>query len=473
MQQSKYLLLQAGLSIILGLSVAALLIGNMYSLPIVVIFVGILAAALYFRQPTFFLYLITVYLFFGDYILNKLGIYLPQFGFLDEALAFGVLILFLAQRWVKHEKSQISWLPNYTLGLLGVILVSAFVNQVDTVLTFNFASTLFKPIILFYIIIESNFSEGQLYNLLKFVIGIGVVQGLIVLQQYGLGLLSGAGTMDVATGTLGFGLQHHVGYLLLILAIIVGSIFINERKQWQFMLASIFAIGFFITNALHALLLLPVVILLLFVSIGRKISTKARIVAFMLIPISFVIIMSLAGEEKIANTFEPETLLQTGKLISYQTLITELPKELSFPGMIFGAGPGMYASEVAVKNRSTLFMKYVFPITANMPDDAKSSTMNFPWTSIIAMLGELGPFGLLLYSLLLLKIYRELRKVYWGFSTPPFWKGLAFGTMGAIIFMWLMAFIMTAFEDMFMTYPVFIISGVIIAWSRTKLIFDS
>ena len=450
----------------LNLSFALLLTGSNKGLLAAGAFTVIITAALYLKYPVIFLYFLIGYLFLGNFFLTKLSINLPMKGYIDEVMAFGVLGMFLVRKWTTGQQTKFKWVEKYLFLFVIAIAASAFINAVHPVTTLNLATSILKPFALFYVIIESPFDKKQLKSLVIFISIIGAVQCFTVLSQFAAGKASGlhqAAMMDVGKGTLSAGLQHHVGYFLLVLCFTFSGLYLNTKRRVFLFGAFFFGTGFLLANAYHALLLVPAVLLLFTLLTTNKGTVKSRIIMLLLIPIFLFVTVQISGNRRVESIASFEKIKKTGKFISYYNLFFKLPNELSIPGLFFGAGPGMYASEIAIKKRPPLFIKYVYNITASWGHDPRASVTNHPWTSVIAFLGELGIIGFTIFFLFFIRIFKEVRARYMDEAFPAFWKGLAFGVLCSLIFLGLLSFVNTAFEDMFLTYPVMALTAAVMS----------
>ena len=454
--------------IVLGISVGLLVLGEARGLLFVSIFIYAVSAILYSSYQNIFIYTILGVLFFNNYIFSILNLSSPFRGYIDEITTIGLLILFFINKSLSIKKHESHWIGRYLLLFIEIAIISACINVVSWLVMVNYLSSMLKPLIIFYIIVESQWSERQLKKLVWALFSIGGIQAAFVIKQtlsgVSLGMTQSA-LFDIGTGTLGTGMQHHVGYLLLIMLFLSFGLCLMTKKLPYFVMAIFFAFSFYLTHTYHALVFIPIVLCILLLLMFKKIP-NTYIIWFLLLSVFFSVVMYSMGKERVEKIITADEWRKSGKVQSYQNLLLKLPSELSYIGILVGAGPGMYASEIAIKNKPPLYMKYVFKIISNMEHDAMASTWNFPWTSIIALLGELGLIGFVLYILILLRITYALQKVVISERYSPFWRGLSLGNMGAILFIICMAFIMSAFEDMNMTYPIYILASIILSLSR-------
>ena len=167
------------------------------------------------------------------------------------------------------------------------------------------------------------------------------------------------------------------------------------------------------------------------------------------------------------------------KIIAYKDVLFELKKDVPFP--LFGAGPGMYASTVAIGNRTPLAVKYV--INPNFYEkDIYIGSILFQQTGIgfirltgfTALAGDIGLFGLIVYLMIYFKVFSFVYTL--GKKTKDkFWKTICFSSAGCIIYI----ILYNSFYDLFsvaaITLPLWIFLGFIYNihyhW-RLKIPFD-
>src|SRR3989338_5712427 len=135
---------------LLGVSVGLLLLGEMYGLPFIAVFIYIVSLVLYSRYQNVFLYAVLGYLFFGNFILGVLHVRLPFQGYLDELITYGLLSLFFLNKSLSKRVDCCPWIKKYIFIFLTIIFISACVNTVSFKIVFNYISTILKPIVLFY-----------------------------------------------------------------------------------------------------------------------------------------------------------------------------------------------------------------------------------------------------------------------------------------------------------------------------------
>ena len=458
------------LTALLGISVGLVLLGKVYGLPFIFIFIYFISVLLYTRFQNVFLYAVLSYLFFGNTILGALHLSIPFQSYLDEALTYGLLSLFLLHKSFEKKPMPTPGYKKYAFGLCLIIFVSACLNAISPVTFVNYTATLLKPFAILYMIAESEWNEHQLKRLIYFLIAIGLVEGCLIIGQVYSGLSLGLGEgdlLDIGTGSLGEGLQHHLGYLLLAIFFLTGFIFLYT-KSFLFLILSIFsAVCLHLTHTYHVLVIIPLILFFLICFIRQKIPFLVIVFLLLIFPIAFFCAPQILGEKQLEK-LNLDELKASGKFQSYQNLFLKLPKELH-GGAIIGAGPGTYASKIASKNKAPLYEKYVYSIVANMSPGSRGSTFNFPWTSAIALWGELGPLGFILYFLSLMKLIGEVRSVIFSPQYSSFWRGAAMGSLCNLLFIAIMAFIVTAFEDMYMTYPIYMLGAIILALRRQEM----
>ena len=165
------------------------------------------------------------------------------------------------------------------------------------------------------------------------------------------------------------------------------------------------------------------------------------------------------------------------KMIAYKNILFELKNDVPFP--LFGAGPGMYASTIAIENRTPLALKYV--INPNFYEsDIKIAGYSFKQTGIgyirltgyTALAGDIGYFGLIVYLMIYFKVFSFVYSL--GKKTRnKCWKTICFSTAGGLIYI----ILYNSFYDLFsvaaITLPLWIFLGFIYKHRQQIINYDS
>ncbi len=311
----------------------------------------------------------------------------------------------------------------------------------------------FGPIIWFVVLSIFHLSEKDIKYFIKIFIGLIFFQVIVGFIQ----LPEGLAMPDKLRGTFGYGYKQLVFYYLFLAAILFGWYlykYSDQFKKWILPISITFL-------AARMLVVFPAffISLLLVYLIARK--RKNVILPFLgLTVLFFVIFLSwgyfkeISGESYQYDRFENilinifDILPRTGIIRSFIGWFNMLGDH---PGKIFfGTGPAtfgsraftnlFYDSDISTNVTSGMFsvdtapelaFKYLIPAAqGGLP----SITMIQPLNTYVGVLGELGIIGAYVFFAIYIKVFKDFFEILKS-DYSSYLKGLAIGSMGAIIFL--------------------------------------
>jgi hypothetical protein len=323
-------------------------------------------------------------------------------NFIDEVIVLifllHLLIDSIANAHNKNKKISLTTFPLLICGLIIWTTGSLFVNGSTFTQYFKFLLSISKGFIVFYWIKNFVTEERiltELVTIIKWLILIQVpffIIGLLVQRTGYFG--------DNAVGAFITGDASAVGTFFWLGIIICLGKYDTIRKRKYLYYALILALLLIITSTKQLTILLPVVLAYLYI---RRIKiTNFKFAIFSITGI-FAAVMLYNTVEKswMAKNYgvdASETNLldyvdESEKLLGYYSLLYELPDEIKHPVM-WGAGPGMYGSYVAMNARAPLSQKYIMSYFDLIPDGMGGS-LAYRSSSIIGFWGDIGLIGLI------------------------------------------------------------------------------
>jgi hypothetical protein len=98
------------------------------------------------------------------------------------------------------------------------------------------------------------------------------------------------------------------------------------------------------------------------------------------------------------------------KGVAFDNIMNKLPDELTIS--VLGAGPGQLCSRVALEDKPYYTQKYILrPLNDFiMNTDISPGTWQYPWCTFLAIFGEIGVLGAIIYYALLLSVFIKILK---------------------------------------------------------------
>jgi hypothetical protein len=372
--------------------------------------IAIIWGSMLIGRPKILLMVYGVWIIVGYYVQMVFSNVLTTW--LDEILATAMLMVLL----MHHIHGRIH-LPELRIakrvlvGLLGLVVISMFANQVPKLLAFHFCLQYIRFFLILYYAYYF-LSEKDLHTVLKTIVILFLLQ--VVLNT---GWLLGVNPLptwqfgvDFAIGS-GLGANVVAYYCVAMLCILFAYIyyaptFVKRLLGWVMILVVIYQLYF--TFTFHADMIAVVCLGLQLVVSPRPLRKKLEWIwrgALVGLVVLFVYAF-LPASGLVKFVFSPayltlrwHGLLEGPKGQSYVNNLYYLPKEVPLQPFI-GAGPGNAGSMVARLHRRPLADRYFNWVVLSVDErqlSGSGSIINGPMTGVLAIWSELGPLGLLLY----------------------------------------------------------------------------
>jgi hypothetical protein len=292
-----------------------------------------------------------------------------------------------------------------------------------------------KYILLYYIIVNSDFDEKYFISIVKSFLLIAFIQVPVAIAEHiiwtpeiGEKLGSGMGGSDFVTGTLPRGSSGAFALFLMSMISMLLGFSIYKKRTILFLSSLFLLIPFLLTLSGFSFFFFPFAFLFI---LGKNISFQLgrRFAYLLLICIAFIITIEASSwvigynlrysllnpERHVERQSEPiEESKGTGRLASIRYVYDYIK---SHPyGLLFGMGPGMWSESYFSQYTSTLF----------------AGTTASHANQIAATMSEFGILGLLLFLLMIFKIYM-INNRFFSNTKDPFWKSTSFGFNGVIL----------------------------------------
>jgi len=388
-------------------------------------------------------------------------------AYVDEAI---VLVLLAHLIWAgsmerRFVKTVIT-IP--VLALLGTALVSMLINGGSVLRAIQFIFSLVKPFIVFTWIVTFVQDDRVERFMLRFVVV--VIAAQVPFVAAGLLLHGREYIGDFAVGALN---DSNLVATFMWLGTLAGLVTLASRKSGALLIALAAMLAILaLTSSRIIVVLLPVAAVVVVVRFGGErtramLATGAAGLVFLgLLVLTFERQWSdveFAGAVNFDETSFVTLVEGSEKIQGYYSALVELPEEI--PTRWLGAGPGEYGSYTAMFARTPLAEKYIMYY-----DDIVSQTgtgvLFYRSSGIIALLGDLGYIGLIVYGLIYFRVSRAL---FQRRRQSIEEKVLAALGMGAVLLLWWESIVLNVFEgNVFILNFFWILAGGIVAGDRRR-----
>lgn len=332
----------------------------------------------------------------------------PALSIVDELIVLVFLLHLVIDVIAKAHRTRrklvLSPLPVLIIALIVWSTGSLVVNGSSFSQYFKFLLSISKGFVVFYwikkFIVEEQLVQ-QIISVVKWLILIQIpffIIGLIVQRTGYLG--------DNAVGAFITGDASAVGTLFWLgIMVCLGKYETNRKKHYLYY-AFALALLLIVTSTKQLTILLPIVLAYLYIRRIKIANFRFAVFAIGGI-ITAVMVYNSVEKSWMANygvdTSEASLLDyvdESEKLLGYYSLLYELPDEVKHPVM-WGAGPGMYGSYVAMNARAPLSQKYIMSYYDLIPEGL-GGTLAYRSSSVIGFWGDIGLVGLILIFLIYL-----------------------------------------------------------------------
>lgn len=405
--------------------------------------VSLILVVIIFKNPRIGIYVMLISLFLFDWLSDPFGILPRQLTWTKDLV---ILILLLRALILMVERKRTLRTPvDVLLGLFVLAgCVSCLINSVPPIVAALGFRHALKYILFFYVFVYSDFEERFLQRLILVILLIAFVQVPIAVVEYSLwrpSLMALGSAMirpDFVTGTLPRASSGILSlFLVSAMCILIGfGMYCKDIRTRVLMLTPFLFIPLPFAMSRATFLFLPLVALYLLVkNAGHRTILRffygmvLFLVFFSIVYLTPYIVKYDIGDWLLDPRFvymqqagPPQPGKDLGRITGLR-FVADYLKEQPY-GLLFGAGPGMWSE--------SYFTSFTGDIWGTF------SEYNAPGRNQIARtLSEFGLVGLILYFLLLYKVYR-MNQVLFKKVNDTYWKAVSFGFSG-IIFLYVLA----------------------------------
>jgi hypothetical protein len=396
--------------------------------------ISFLISFVVFKKPKAGIFILIISVFFLDW-LEKSYFFLPrQITWLKDVT---ILLLLLRSLTLIVFRKEVKRTPIdlFLLAFIGVGIISAILNSVSPAVMILGMRKPLKYLLLFYVIVHSDFDESFFKMTLKILLIIAFLQIPVSIAEFfiwtpemGESLGSGMGEFDFVTGTLPRGASGILALLLLTTMSFFLGMSLYTRQSKFFWASLLFLLPLPLTMSRFSFFLLPVLFLyLLRKNLTYQFSRRLLYTVFLtLFFIGIVLSSSITANYDLKRyLLHPQEVVEkqslsvektgeSGRIGSIQYVVNNLQ---SVPnGLLLGVGPGMWSESFFSQYSSQLF-----EISSVSHANQYAATMS-----------EFGLLGLIIYILIIFKIFL-MNNQFFKISKDPFWKSISFGFSGMII----------------------------------------
>ncbi len=382
-------------------------------------------------QPWIGLYAILVGAYSLDWLSRALGLLPTQARWLPDLILVTLALVVIAKAVLERKGLRRTPLDGPFLVLIIFGIMSALVNGSSPATALNGYRTLLKPLMLFYVIINLDVSPRTLKHLIILLIGLELLQIPITVLQaqvYGVG--------DEVGGTLGYSATQIATIMALMVMSLLFGLATVSRKGWVYILGGI---GLFVPILMGEgkfgyFVVLPMVLFIFAYRAPNRIRSVFVVLALLLI----VLFVSLQALPVIAPRSQLGDFLASPRLIFeiYERPLAQTGVPMSRRGDI------QFAIELLGRTPHALLLgygpgaaspSYFGDIVGQLYNDNGYLGSVFGLTQISRGLLEWGITGVLLYLVMILRVYRISQQLLNRSDVEPFWKGISLGFRGVLV----------------------------------------
>lgn len=407
--------------------------------------VSLILVVVIFKNPRVGIYVMLISLFLFEWLSDPFGILPRQLTWTKDLV---ILILLLRALILMVERKRTLRTPvDVVLGLFVLAgCVSCLINSTPLIVAALGFRHALKYILFFYVFVYSDFEERFLRRLILVILLIAFVQIPIAIAEYSLwrpSLMALGRAMirpDFVTGTLPRGSSGTLSlFLVSAMCILIGfGMYCKNIRIRALMLTPFLFIPLPFALSRATFLFLPLGVLYLLVKNAghRTILRFAYGVVLFLVFFSIVyltphLVKYDVGDWLLDPRFvymeqagPPESGRELGRITGIRFVADHLKGQPY--GLLLGVGPGMWSES------------YFPSFTGEIWDTFSSLEYRAPGRNqITRTLSEFGLVGLILYFLLVYKVYR-MNQVLFKKVNDTYWKAVSFGFSG-IIFLYVVA----------------------------------
>jgi len=298
-----------------------------------------------------------------------------------------------------------------TVLILFVIFLSMLYQRSSWKLTIEFTYLVLRPLILLFYIFTYDIHVGRVFKTIvlisRLLIFINLPVVLNNLATYNIKIISS----QYADSVVGFFPFNNNDALLWLYTIVLLKDFYEtfiargDRKYyWLFALEYLLLLS--TINVKYILLITGILGLIIFM----KSRNKVRNIFLFSLVIIYPLIIFLPYIQIRIKAIETAPVYQITKDI--------LESNIEEYNIFLGTGPGTFTSDSAIESNTLLAKKYVHSVVEWRKENfgSRAGTLSRPTSSALTLFGEIGIFGVLLYTALILNItylnYKNLNYSY-------------------------------------------------------------
>jgi hypothetical protein len=335
----------------------------------------------------------------SDFFASKVSV----LGYVDELIVLVLLIDLVLGAITNVNKTDNKIVRLSKTGTLIALLIfwsigSFIINWSSFTQLFKFVFSISKGFIIFYWIktfLRDTRIVHKILTVIKWLIIIQIPFFIIGLAFFGTSYFG-----DNAVGAVITGDASAVGTFFWMGILICIAKYDQNRNSWYLIYMFALICLLIVTSTKQLTILLPVVLLYLY---GRRIKiSQLKQIAYAVLGLVISMMLYNFVERKWMLNYGVDTtevnlldyMDESEKLLGYYSLIYELPTEIKHL-LVWGAGPGMYGSYVAMNARTPLAQKYIMYYYDLIPEGL-GGTLAYRSSSVIGFWGDLGLVGLVL-----------------------------------------------------------------------------
>jgi len=349
---------------------------------------------------------------------------------IEQGSACYLLAMVVAHVIITKERIRETAVMNrILLAFLVLMGMSIIANRVPPKSILFFCLTYLKHFWIFYFVLR-HASDGNGRKAFFVIVFSFALQMVFNLASYAginpLPHIMGRSFVDYSLGTVGS--SHHVGYYMIAFLSLLFAYLKQERlfvrRVACYIAAIVGLVQFYFTFTIHAYPLLVAALTgqhIVFSSAHRRRIMQAVAAATIILAVLTILPMlspksqssgQVLSVERVERRWEE--MIKGTKGQAYSAVFLRADDYVPYPWL--GGGPGNYTSIVAfITRRPLAWLPHIsyFSTTFRQKAVRGGSISSVPWTGMITIFGELGPFGLLLfwsaYIYAALRIWRQSR----------------------------------------------------------------
>jgi len=435
--------------------------------------IGLIVAFLFFvlsAKPAIFLPFLTFIVFF-QYILfgSEYNSYLVLW---DEILILTFSAVILSQKMLNGKLSfKKSPFDGCIIIFFLISIFSMFLNNSSFSPGIIGIRNYLQYALLFYCILNVKITERTIEVVVKAIIFVFILQLPILAFQFFDALNKGGIGVDTFRGTLPG--SNNLSYA----ALFPIFLFIGIKNfRFKGLVNKLLLLGLVVVLILGqgrlAVILLPLILLYLlrrqilfrFSTRGFKVVVVIGIFLIMLVGYLFVIKSDVFRQYNLYRHFtKGEFEVQGGsQRYLYYPLVYQHLEDNGLKSISFGLGPGMYGSFAGFR-----YMTPYTKVLSNVFGQLDHGLDPYVSSQVIPISGELGFIGIIIYFLLLFKVFRYASLAYKKFDQPLI-KSLSAGLIAGSFLMIVGSFFNQVFEVQVTAYPYWLIAALLVKSIQIK-----